>query len=189
MFQRPFALPFMFCTNIKNREGEQIFYRLRSRMQTGSFRGHLVEGSWYPAVAPCGIAHQKLIWRRLLWHRRALICCQCDEDAEPNTPSSPYTTYHNPPQPPTTPPPQHRASNPRDLFTPRPPPSPPPPSPVHTGKVTGVTGVYIQPIIAPVCPVVTPWAASWCGGRVRLLFLFFSKGDETLSPCRTRAQQ
>lgn len=30
----------------KNREGEQIFFhRYRSRLQTGSFRGHLVEGS------------------------------------------------------------------------------------------------------------------------------------------------
>lgn len=155
-------------------------------MQTRSFRGHLVEGSWYPEAAPCGIAHQKLIWRRLLWHRRALICCQCDEDAEPSKhPTPPTTTYHNLQQPLF----QHRASNPRDLFTPRPPPSPPPPSPVHAGKVTGVTSLYIQPIIAPVCSVVTLWAASWCGGGVGLLFLFFSKGDETLSPCRTGVEQ
>lgn len=99
----------------KQRWRADFFYRYRSRMQTGSFRGHLVEGSWYPAAAPCGLAHQKLIWRRLLWHRCALICCQCDEDAEPNTP--PHSHLLPQPTPTTTTPSSNTEPLIRETFS------------------------------------------------------------------------
>lgn len=55
--------------------------------------------SWWRELISSGCSAwnrtSKLIFHRLLWRRRALICCQCNEAAGPGLPSNAQALMHN----------------------------------------------------------------------------------------------
>lgn len=172
MFGRPFALPFMFRTHRKKARGRADFSFIDTsggRRAAGSFRGHPVE-ELISSGSSAWNRTSKLIWRRLRWHRRALICCQCDEDGEPNTPPAP--------PPDTEPLIRETFSLPTSPIT-------RPPWKGHRGRRCLYTANNSPPLLRrdPASGLLT--RRQCCC----FVVLVFAKGDETLSPCRTRAQQ
>lgn len=94
---------------------------MNAHAANSELKDHLVEEAHTSSGCSVWNRTSKLILRRLLWHHRALICCQCDED------------------PGLVPLFQHRVTNPQDLsrFSPS-------ISPACVAKVKEVMAAYVH---------------------------------------------